>query len=74
LLLEGTTLYAVQSALNRVAVMRLANDHRSAVITHYLTEPFSSNPDLQIPTTIARFGNSLYAVTFGGHVVVRVRK
>jgi hypothetical protein len=66
ILLEGTTLYAVQFALNRVAVVRMSSDLLSGEITHYLTEPFSSNPGLQNPTTIARFGDALYAVTFGG--------
>ncbi len=66
ILLEGDTLYAVQAALNRVAVVKMSSDLLSGEITHYLTEPFSSNPALQTPTTIARFGNALYAVTFGG--------
>ena len=65
LLLEGRTLYAVQSSLNRVAVIRLSNDYRSGVVTHYLTQPFASNPALGLPTTIANFGNALYAVTYG---------
>jgi hypothetical protein len=43
----------------------LSNDYRSGVVTHYLTQPFASNPALQLPTTIANFGNALYAVTFG---------
>lgn len=65
LLLDGRILYVVQAALNRVAVIRLSNDYRSGVVTHYLTQPFASNPALQLPTTIANFGNALYAVTFG---------
>ena len=52
-LLEGRTLYVVQSSLNRVAVIRLSNDYRSGVVTHYLTQPFASNPALGLPTTIA---------------------
>jgi hypothetical protein len=35
-------------------------------VTRYITEPFQSNPATKIPTTLAEFGNSLYAVTFGG--------
>jgi hypothetical protein len=66
ILLKGNTLYAVQAALNRVAVVRMSSDLLSGEITHYLTEPFTSNPALQTPTTIARFGDALYAVTFGG--------
>jgi hypothetical protein len=44
----------------------MSSDLLSGEIAHYLTEPFSSNPDLQTPTTIARFGGALYAVTYGG--------
>jgi hypothetical protein len=79
LLLDGSILYAVQFALNRVAVIKLSHDHLSGVITHYLTTPFASNPAISGPTTIANFGNSLYAVTFGGappspDFVVRIPK
>ena len=35
------------------------------VVTRYITEPFASNPGIRFPTTIAEFGNSLYAVTIG---------
>ena len=66
ILVEGHTLYAVQAALHRVAVVQMAPDYRSGEVTRYITEPFASNPALQFPTTIARFGNSLYAVTYGG--------
>jgi len=65
LLLDGRILYVVQAVFNRVAVIRLSNDYRSGVVMHYLTQPFASNPALQLPTTIANFGNALYAVTFG---------
>jgi hypothetical protein len=34
-------------------------------ITRYITEPFASNQATKVPTTIAEFGNSLYAVTAG---------
>jgi hypothetical protein len=79
LLLDGRTLYVVQAALNRVAVIRMASDFLSGVITRYITEPFASNPALTFPTTIMTFGNSLYAVTFGGDAVspdhvVRMRR
>jgi hypothetical protein len=68
LLLDGTTLYVVQAGplLNRIAVVELSPDYRSGVITRYITEPFASNPAVRVPTTIAEFGSSLYAVTFGG--------
>ena len=65
ILLEGHTLYAVQAALNRVAVVDIGPDYLSGEVTGYITEPFASDSALQTPTTIARFGNSLYAVTFG---------
>jgi hypothetical protein len=65
LLLDGTTLYVVQccARLNRVAVVELSPDHLSGFITRYITEPFASNPAVKVPTTIAKFGSSLYAVT-----------
>jgi hypothetical protein len=66
LLLDGRTLYIAQSSLNRVAVLELSPDHLSGVVTRYITEPFQSNPATKVPTTLAEFGNSLYAVTFGG--------
>jgi hypothetical protein len=65
ILLEGHTVYAVQSVLNRVAVVQMAPDYSSGEITGYITEPFASNPALQRPNTIASFGDSLYAVTSG---------
>ena len=46
--------------------MELSSDHLSGVVTRYITEPFQSNPATKFPTTMAEFGNSLYAVTFGG--------
>jgi sugar lactone lactonase YvrE len=65
LLLRGKTLYVVQNRLNRVAVVELSADYSSGTVTRFITEPFASNPLLQVPTTIAAFGNSLYAVTAG---------
>jgi hypothetical protein len=65
LLLDGKTLYVVQNFLNRVAVVELAPDYLSGAITRHITEPFTSNPLTKVPTTIAEFGNSLYAVTAG---------
>jgi hypothetical protein len=65
LLLDGKTLYVVQNFLNRVAVVELSPDYLSGIITRYITEPFTSNPATKVPTTIAEFGNSLYAVTAG---------
>ncbi len=57
ILLDGKTLYAVQNRLNRVAVVRLRSDLGSGTITGHLTDP-----DLDVPTTIAEFGRALYAV------------
>jgi hypothetical protein len=47
-------------------VVEFSPDYLSGVVTRYITEPFQSNPATKIPTTLAEFGNSLYAVTFGG--------
>jgi len=64
-LLDANALYVVQNFLNRVAVIELTPDHFSGVITRYITEPFASNAATKVPTTLAEFGNSLYAVTAG---------
>jgi hypothetical protein len=66
LLLDGLTLYIGQFTLNRVAVVELAPDLLSGVVTRYITEPFQSNPATKLPTTLAEFGTRLYAVTYGG--------
>jgi hypothetical protein len=65
LLLDGKTLYVVQNADNRIAVVELSPDFLSGSIARYITEPFASNPATKVPTTIAEFGDSLYAVTGG---------
>jgi len=65
LLLDGKTLYVVQNAYNRVAVVELSPDFLSGAIVRYITEPFASTPATKVPTTIAEFGNLLYAVTAG---------
>jgi sugar lactone lactonase YvrE len=57
ILLDRKTLYAVQNQLNRVAVVKLRRDLSSGTITGHLTDP-----DLDVPTTIAQFGRALYAV------------
>ena len=56
----------MQAPLNRIAVIELESDPLSGVITRYITEPFQSSPATKFPTTIAEFGNRLYAVTYGG--------
>jgi sugar lactone lactonase YvrE len=65
LLLDGETLYIVQNFRNRVAVVKLSPDYQSGTVVRFITEPFTSNPSTKVPTTIAEFGNSLYAVTAG---------
>lgn len=57
LLLEGKTLYVVQNQLNQIAVVELNADLTQGTIVDTIT-----SSDFDVPTTIARFGNSLYAV------------
>jgi hypothetical protein len=57
ILLEGQTLYVVQNQLDRIAIVRLSPGLKTGTITGVLTDE-----DLDVPTTIAPFGNSLYAV------------
>jgi sugar lactone lactonase YvrE len=57
LLLQGRTLYVVQNFLNQIAVVELDPDLRSGEVVDTLTDP-----DFRIPTTVAGFGNALYAV------------
>jgi len=57
ILLHGKTLYVVQNFLNQIAVIRLEPSLLSGAIEGTLT-----SPNFRIPTTIARFGNALYAV------------
>jgi sugar lactone lactonase YvrE len=65
LLLDGKTLYVVQNVRNRIAVVQLSPDYLSGEIVRFITEPFTSNASTKVPTTVAEFGNSLYAVTAG---------
>lgn len=57
ILLQGKTLYVVQNSLNQIAVVQLSPDYSSGEITDLIT-----SPSFRVPTTIARFGNALYAV------------
>jgi hypothetical protein len=57
ILLQGQTLFVVQNQLDRIAVVRLSPGLRTGTITGFLTDD-----DLDVPTTIAPFGNDLYAV------------
>ena len=63
--LDGKTLYVVQNFRNQVALVELSPDYLSGAIVGFITEPFASNPSTKVPTTIAAFGNALYAVTAG---------
>jgi hypothetical protein len=57
LLLQGKTLYVVLNRFNQIAVVRLDNDLTAGEVTGTITDP-----DFDVPTTVARFGSSLYAV------------
>ena len=57
ILLQGKTLYVVQNVLNQIAVIQLSSDYTSGAIVDTITSPL-----FRVPTTIARFGDSLYAV------------
>lgn len=57
LLRRGSTLYVVQNQLNQIAAFRLDRGYRSGALTGIITDP-----NFQVPTTVAAFGKSLYAV------------
>ena len=57
ILLQGKTLYVVQNRLNQIAVVELSSNLNSGTIVETIT-----SPNFRVPTTIARFGSSLYAV------------
>lgn len=57
ILLDGKTLYVVQNQLNKIAVVKLDSDLLAGEIVAHI-----SNPAFRVPTTVAEFGNSLYAV------------
>jgi sugar lactone lactonase YvrE len=57
ILLQGRTLYVVQNFLNQISVVKLNSNYTEGDIVGTITRP-----EFDIPTTIARFGNSLYAV------------
>ena len=57
ILLQGKTLYVVQNQLNQIAVVELNSDLTEGTIVDTIT-----SSSFRVPTTIARFGNSLYAV------------
>ncbi|MFI0407626.1 SMP-30/gluconolactonase/LRE family protein [Actinomadura sp. 3N508] len=55
ILLDGKTLYAVQNALNTVAVIELNEDATAGKVVKKLTDP-----RFDVPTTVAKSGNTLY--------------
>lgn len=55
--LDGRTLYVVRNRLNQIAVVELDRELRAGDYVANLT-----SPAFDVPTTIAEFGNSLYAV------------
>jgi hypothetical protein len=57
LLLEGSTLYVVQNQDNQIAVIELSDDLSSGTMSGTLT-----NPDFDVPTTVAQVDGTLYAV------------
>jgi sugar lactone lactonase YvrE len=57
ILLRGKTLYVVRNQSNVIVELRMAPDFLSASQTDLLTDP-----DFDVPTTIAAFGSELYAV------------
>jgi hypothetical protein len=52
----GSRLYVVQNSLNKIAVVNLNNDLTSGAVERTITDPA-----FRVPTTIASFGDSLYA-------------
>ena len=55
--LQGRTLYVMRNRMNQIDVVKLARDFASGTIVRSITDP-----DFNVPTTIARFGPWLYAV------------
>jgi sugar lactone lactonase YvrE len=57
ILLRGKELAVVRNRVNEIVLLRLARDLSSATATATLTDP-----DFEVPTTVAAFGGTLYAV------------
>lgn len=57
ILLHGSTLYVVRNRLNVIAVVELSPDLLEGAVTREITSPL-----FDVPTTIAEFGSSLYAI------------
>lgn len=57
ILLDGETLYVVRNQFNEIAVISLEKSASTGELVDTITDE-----DFDIPTTVAEFGNSLYAV------------
>lgn len=57
ILLQGKELSVVRNRFNEIAVLRMSSDFSSATLVQTLTDP-----DFAVPTTVAAFGSTLYAV------------
>ena len=57
ILARGRTVWAVQNFLNKIARIELADDLSSGEVRDTVT-----SPDFNVPTTVARFGDTLAAV------------
>jgi sugar lactone lactonase YvrE len=57
LLLQGSALYVVRNRSNEIVELRMPPDFLSATFVDRVTDP-----DFDVPTTIARQGSRLYAV------------
>lgn len=57
LLRRGSSLYVVRNRLNEIAVIDLGPGYATGTLTGTITDP-----DFQVPTTVAAFGPYLYAV------------
>lgn len=57
LLFRGSRLYVVRNQLNQIVVVDLSQDLTSGKVVGRLT-----NPNFSVPTTLASFGDALYAV------------
>lgn len=57
LLLQGSTLYVVRNQLNTIVVIDLSSDLLQGTVRDEITSPL-----FDVPTTIAMFGSSLYAI------------
>jgi sugar lactone lactonase YvrE len=57
ILLHGSTLYVVQNRDNKIAVVKLSSDLSHGTVTRTITDS-----DFDVPTTIDRHGDRLYAV------------